>query len=436
MGAKSFVPPNAALRGRVVVPGSKSESNRALVCAVLARGESFLQGVAGGDDTARMIAAARLLGASIEERDGTVRVRTSIDTSATSHVVLDAGLAGTTSRFLTAIAALRRGRTTVTGGPGLRARPMGELHRLVRALGATVSAEREGFLPVTVEGLDLASSARQGAEPVVLTARGDVSSQFISAIMMIAPIVGGLRIRLEGPVVSREYLHMTAAVMQSFGAQVLVRGDEVEVASSDYRATQFVVNPDWSSASYAFAAVAIAGGSVTVPSLRVDTAQPEAKFLEVLKLVGCTVRVSPGNEGVEVSRDSSQLLTGVDVDMSAMSDLVPTLAVIAACADSPTNIRGVGFIRSKESDRLGDLSAELSKCGVLAEVQPDGLRIEPRPLRSAVLVPHDDHRLAMSLALLGLVQSNISVEDPDVVGKSWPDFWSSMSTGFGLEILG
>jgi 3-phosphoshikimate 1-carboxyvinyltransferase len=382
-----------------------------------------------------MIAAARLLEASIEERDGTVRVRTSIDTSATSHVVLDAGLAGTTSRFLTAIAALRRGRTTVTGGPGLRARPMGELHRLVRALGATVSAEREGFLPVTVEGLDLASSARQGAEPVVLTARGDVSSQFISAIMLVAPLLGGVRIRLDGPVVSREYLHMTAAVMQSFGAQVLVRDGVVEVASGGYRATQFVVNADWSSASYAFAAVAIAGGSVLVPSLRVDTAQPEAKFLEVLKLVGCTVRVLPDNEGVEVSRESSQRLTGVAVDMSAMSDLVPTLAVIAACADSSSIIRGVGFIRSKESDRLGDLSAELAKCGVLAEVQPDGLRIEPKPLRSAVLVPHDDHRLAMSLALLGLVQSNISVEDPDVVAKSWPDFWSAMSTGFGLEIL-
>ena len=436
MATKGFSPRHAALSGAVDVPGSKSVSNRALVCAALADGVSFLHGVADGDDTRRMIAAAQVLGASVELHEDSVQVRGPIDRSATSHVVLDTGLAGTTSRFLTGVAALRRGRTTVTGEPGLRARPMGELHRLVRALGATVSAEREGFLPVTVEGLDLASSARQGAEPAVLTARGDVSSQFISAIMLVAPLLGGVRIRLEGPVVSREYLHMTAAVMQSFSANVLVRDGEIEVAGGNYRATTFVVDADWSSASYVFAAVAIAGGSATVPKLRVDTAQPEARFLEVLKAAGCSVRVRGDAQGVEVSRDMSRPLAGVDVDMSDMSDLVPTMAAIAACASSPTVIRGVGFIRSKESDRLGDLAAELCKCGVRTEVQPDGLRIEPRPLRSSVLVPHDDHRLAMSLALLGLVQPDVSVEDPDVVGKSWPNFWSAMSSGLGLAVLG
>ena len=161
-----------------------------------------------------------------------------------------------------------------------------------------------------------------------------------------------------------------------------------------------------------------------------------SRFLEVLKAAGCSVRVRGDAQGVEVSRDMSRPLAGVDVDMSDMSDLVPTMAAIAACASSPTVIRGVGFIRSKESDRLGDLAAELCKCGVRTEVQPDGLRIEPRPLRSSVLVPHDDHRLAMSLALLGLVQPDVSVEDPDVVGKSWPNYWSAMSSGLGLAVVG
>jgi 3-phosphoshikimate 1-carboxyvinyltransferase len=433
---KGFLPPSRHIAGSVVVPGSKSLSNRALVCAALGDGESQILGVASGDDTGRMIAAITQLGAKVEGGSGSLVIRGPINTADTAPLILDAGLAGTTSRFLTAVAALRRGETTITGGPGLRARPMGELHRLVRELGATVKCDREGCLPVTVRGVDLATESPTAGSPRLLTARGDTSSQFISAVMMVAPWLGGAHIRLEGIVVSREYLQMTAQVMQHFGVAAKVDSNDVLVPQGRYRASRFVAEADWSSASYVFGAAAIVGGSVRVPLLRRDTTQPESRFLEVLEAVGCHVRLVEGEGGVEVSRKENDVLRGASVDMSSMSDLVPTLAAIAACASSPTEIRGVGFIRTKESDRLGDLAHELSRCGVGATVFEDGIRIEPRPLKSSDIDPHDDHRLAMALSLLGLRHEGISVRDASVVEKSWPAFWQDMSSGLNLGVVG
>lgn len=426
VSSESFAPVTAPLHGVVRVPGSKSVSNRALVCAALAPGESRLTGVASGDDTIRMVAGLQQLGAEIEVGGDTVQVRRAIGRASRDVIVIDAGLAGTTSRFLSAVAALRVGASTITGDPGLLRRPMGELHRLLRDIGADVTSEREGFLPVTIAG----APERHAGPTAEITARGDVSSQFISALMMIAPLLGGLRINVSGAVVSRGYLAMTADVMASFGVTVQLANEVVVVPAGPYRADAFHVDADWSSASYPFAAVAIASGEVTVPGLRSDSAQPEAGFVDVLARMGCTV--SEDATGVMVSRDAQRPLIGVDVDMAEMSDLVPTLAAIAACATSPTRIRGVGFIRAKESDRLGDLAGELGACGALVEVHEDGLSITPRALQSAVVNPHDDHRLAMSLALLGVRQAGIVVSDAPVVAKSWPTFWSAMRQGLGL----
>lgn len=426
MTVESLTPAAGPLRGDVSVPGSKSISNRALICAALANGESRVSGVAGGDDTARMIDGLRVLGAALdvsgdEERSITVRVRSAVAYAATAPVQIDAGLAGTTSRFLTAVAALRTGTTTVTGAPGLVRRPMSELHRLLRDLGASVQSERDGYLPVTLQAGDHAKHMRH------ITARGDVSSQFISGVMMIAPLLGGVQIRIDGPVVSREYLEMTARVMQAFGGVVEVSPSLISVAAGEYSGISFEVDSDWSSASYPFAAAAIVGGSVTVPGLQSESMQPEAQFVDVLARMGCVVRHD--RNGVTVSRDPDRDLIGIEVDMSSMSDLVPTVAALAACANGMTRISGVGFIRAKESDRLGDLATELRKCGAQVEVEPDGLAITPAPLRAAVIDPHDDHRLAMSLALLGLRQSGISVSNAEVVSKSWPNYWSAMRLG-------
>ncbi|MFM7307889.1 MAG: 3-phosphoshikimate 1-carboxyvinyltransferase, partial [Actinomycetota bacterium] len=253
-----------------------------------------------------------------------------------------------------------------------------------------------------------------------------------------------LEIVIDGPVVSREYLHMTAHVMSDFGAAVNISAavdivsDEndndmagsrtvVRVGAGRYTATTFRVDADWSSASYPLAAAAIAGGVVRVPSLRADSAQPEAGFVSVLTTMGCSVKhVNDSNfVGVEVSRTSAPLRGG-NFDMSAMSDLVPTLAAVAACATTATEIRGVGFIRAKESDRISDLARELRKCGTEVTELNDGLRIQPRSLTAATIDPHEDHRLAMALALLGLRQPGVVVSNPGVVGKSWPRYWQAM----------
>jgi 3-phosphoshikimate 1-carboxyvinyltransferase len=411
------------LQGTVEVPGSKSVSNRALVCAALAVGASRVHGVADGDDTARMVQGLRQLGVRIDADASDLVVHGPIDVDG-APTTIDAGLAGTTSRFLTAVAALRSKPTVVTGAEALRRRPMGDLHRLLRELGADVVAGTEGRLPVTVSGLRASPDARR------LVARGDVSSQFVSAVMMVAPCIGGVRLALAGDVPSRGYLKMTADVMTRFGARVAVSNDGIEVSSTPYRAGEFVVPADWSSAGYPFAAAAIAGGEVRVPGLRDDGTQPEAGFVEVLKRMGCTARTD--ERGIAVLRDPGTALRGVDADMSAMSDLVPTLAAVAVCATTPTRIRGVGFIRNKESDRIGDLAAELRECGAEVGVHDDGLSIEPSRLRGCVVQPHDDHRLAMSLALLSLREPGIMVADAAVVGKSWPAYWTAMRLGLGL----
>lgn len=445
MTVRSFVAPRATLSGMatlvgtVTIPGSKSLSNRALVCAALAPSESLLRGVATGADTGNMVAGLHTLGAVIEQQlDGATNliVRRGVDLSEPTACTVHAGLAGTTSRFLTAVAALRVGRTTVDGDVGLRRRPMGDVVRLLQTLGADVQELGEAnCLPLAVRRGALELSRDVGERPI-LAAQGGVSSQFVSAVMMIAPHLGGLVISVPANMVSLEYIHMTAEVMRAFGAQVEVSDTRVKVGAAPYAGTQYDIGGDWSSASYPFAAVAIAGGEVRVAGLRgswaLPHAQPEAKFASVLQSMGCEVRFDAN--AVIVSRGAAQPLRGVDVDMGQMSDVVPTLAVIAACAEGPTTIRGVGFIRAKESDRIGDLAAELRAVGTEVQELPDGMRIVPRTLRVAVLDTHDDHRLAMSLALLGLRCEGVAVREPDVVGKSWPEYWQSLANGLRLEL--
>ena len=298
---------------------------------------------------------------------------------------------------------------------------MGPLHDSLAALGATVEpGEQEGHLPVTVSG------PLRRADAVVMP--GDVSSQYITAMMLIAPYVpGGLKLWLSTSLVSRPYLQITSSVMDGFGvSEVEVHQRHVTVGAGEYLPTEFVVEPDASSASYPLAAAAMVGGAVSVQGLGSASVQGDARFVEVLAEMGCITVVAPDSTVVMRRRDTP--LRGLEIDMSGISDLVPTLAVVATQAVTPTRITGVGFIRDKESDRLGDLAAELSKAGARVTVEPDGLLIEPTDLlQPARLATHHDHRLAMSFGLLGLVVDGIEIEDPDVVSKSWPGFWDMLA---------
>jgi 3-phosphoshikimate 1-carboxyvinyltransferase len=402
----------------VTVPGSKSIANRALVCAALADGDSRLRGLPGGDDTVAMVSCLQALGIGLTMEGDDAVVDGSGGVIVASDVVLDANLAGTTSRFVTAVAALGTGPITVDGAPPLRRRPMAPLHDALAALGVIVEpGETAGGLPVTVRG----PLTKGGAVAI----RGDVSSQYLTALMLIAPLLeDGVRLQLTTPLVSLPYVRLTAAVMASFDLRgVEVGAAEIVVPQGRYAGRDQTIEPDASSASYPLAMAAVAGGRVQVSGLHRDSAQGDIAFADLLEQMGCTV--DDDTDGLAVTRDPDQLLTGIDVDMADISDLVPTLAAVAATAITPTTISGVGFIRAKESDRLGDLAAELATLGADVAVTVDGLHIEPAgPLRAADLGTHHDHRLAMAFGVLGAAVDGIGVADPDVVSKSWPGYWT------------
>jgi 3-phosphoshikimate 1-carboxyvinyltransferase len=242
--------------------------------------------------------------------------------------------------------------------------------------------------------------------------------------MLIAPLLdGGLAVALTTPLVSLPYVELTAAVMTAFGSGPIEVGDDrVVVPPGGYRGRAYAIEPDASSASYPLAMAAVAGGHVRIAGLRAASAQGDVIFVELLARMGC--RVDDGREGLGVARDPKAALRGIDVDLRDSSDLVPTLAVVAAAASTSTRIRGVGFVRTKESDRLSDLATELAKAGAAVRVDPDGLTIDPAALHAARLDPHQDHRLAMAFGVLGSWVGGIEVADPDVVTKSWPDYWS------------
>lgn len=439
VGSRRIVPRTGPLDATVMVPGSKSITNRALVCALLADGTSTLRGVAPGDDTAAMLDCVRAFGAATEAgasggdlglglgRD-MVRVTGVGGELREGPLTLHAQLAGTTSRFVTAVAALGAGPYLIDGLAPLRTRPMAPLHDALAQLGAKLEpAGGWGHLPVTVSG-GVTRRGRSATAPTTVALRGDVSSQFVTALMLIGPYLpGGLRIALTTPLVSRPYLDITVAVMEAFGVPfVEVRDDSVAVPPGRYGATDYAVEPDASSASYPLAAAAVCGGTVRVPGIGATSLQGDARFVAVLEQMGCAV--GQGDGATEVRRSGP--LRGVAVDMGPMSDLVPTLAVVAAFADTPTEITGVGFIRAKESDRIGDLVHELRACRIGATELGDGLRIEPSEPVGAPVATHHDHRLAMSLALLGLRVEGVEIDDPGVVSKSWPEYWR-MLDGLG-----
>ncbi|MFV0308454.1 MAG: 3-phosphoshikimate 1-carboxyvinyltransferase [Desertimonas sp.] len=403
-----------------VVPGSKSVANRALVIAALADGDSVLHNIPDGDDTAALVAGLAELGVATTAGDGAAMI---VGTGGRFEpsvgdgpVRVDAKLAGTTSRFLTALAALVPGGVTIDGEPPLRRRPMGPLHDALGQLGVSVDApEGPGTLPATISG------------PLTVGGRvnlpGHVSSQYLTALMLIGPLLdGGLRIELTSPLVSVPYVRLTAWVMAEFGAaDVAMTEREIWVGPGRYTGRRFEIEPDASTASYPLGIAAVAGGRVVVEGLTANSAQGDAALVDLLIGMGC--RPTPG-PALGIERDPAVALTGIDADLADVSDLVPTLAAVAATASSPSRFTGIGFIRAKESDRLGDLATELGKLGAAITVEDDGLLIQPATLHGdALLDPHHDHRLAMAFGVLAAVLPGIRVTDPDVVTKSWPGYW-------------
>ena len=401
-------------------PGSKSITNRALVCAALARGTSRLEGVLLADDTEAMIACLRELGVRlhVDADAASIDVRGVRGEPPVEGALLDARLSGTTSRFVMPIAALGRATVVLDGGEPLRRRPMGDLITALRDLGASITElGDEAVLPVQIDADHL-----EGGRIAV---RGDVSSQFLSALLLAAPCMDeGLQVSVSTELVSRPYVDMTLAVMDAFGAHSTVGDDrEIAVLPTGYRACErYSVEPDASAASYFFAAAAIRGGTVRVVGLGTTSLQGDVAFVDVLERMGARVRRS--EDWIEVT--GTGVLHGVEADFADISDTAQTIAAVAVHADSPTRITGIGFIRGKETDRVTAVVDELRRCGIEATQDDDGFTVVPGTPQPAVVRTYDDHRMAMSFSLLGLRHPGIRIADPGCVAKTVPDYWTRL----------
>ena len=407
------VPPGHALRGRVVPPGSKSITNRALLLAALARGTSRLSGALKSDDTAFMAAALRQMGVSVAEPVATGFTVAAAGRLLAPGVPLHLGNAGTATRFLTAAAAGVDGEVVIDGDAHMRKRPIAPLVAALRRLGVDAAAET-GCPPVLVRG-------RGGFAGGRVEIDGGLSSQYVSALLMVGACAEGpVEVALTGhDIGARGYVDLTLAAMAAFGAAVEPAGDAAwRVAPTGYRATDFAVEPDASAATYLWAAEALTGGAIDLGFAPASSSQPDAQARD---LIARFPHLPPA------------------IDGSQMQDAVPTLAVLAAFNETPVRFTGVANLRVKECDRLAALATELSRIAPgLGREEGDDLVVASDPALSGAIRParietYSDHRIAMSFALAGLRTHGITILDPGCVAKTYPGYWADLaSLGVGL----
>jgi 3-phosphoshikimate 1-carboxyvinyltransferase len=416
------IPTAGALDATIRPPGSKSITNRALICAALADGKSVLSGVLDSEDTRVMIDALRALGVAVDgdAAAGILTVTGCGGQIPLSNANLYVANSGTTIRFLTAMLAACDGEYLLDGTPRMRERPIGDLAAALNQLGAEIKTHGGGCPPVLVVSSGLAGGA--------VTIRGDISSQYLSGLLMAAPYARSpVHVQIEGTLVSQPYVHMTLAVMRSFGVSVAAPSlDNISIPTGQYHGCDYAIEPDASAASYFWAAPAIAGGRVTVEGLSRSSLQGDVAFTEVLAKMGC--RVDYSSDSITVH--AAERLRGVDVDMNAISDTVQTLAAVALFADGPTTITGVAHNRHKETDRIADLATELRKVGATVDELPDGLKITPPvslPTGGVIFDTYNDHRMAMSLSLIGLRVPGVQVRDPGCTAKTYPNFFVDLA---------
>jgi len=411
-------PPAASVR----VPGSKSLTNRALAIAAMADGPSTLTGALDSEDTRVMVQALKALGiAVVHDTDiAQIRVEGCGGRVPVRQASLDVANSGTSLRFLTAMLATGVGTYQLDGTSRMRQRPIADLLAALRDLGVRARSDLgTGCPPVTIEA--------RGLDGGFCTVRGDVSSQFLSGLLMASPYANDtVTVEVQGVLVSRPYVSMTLAVMEAFGVKTGNRKfRRFDVYPAHYRGRAFAIEPDASAASYFFALAALTGGTITVEGLGTASLQGDLAFVDVLEHMGCTVQRQPDRTTV-----TGGALRAVDVDMNAISDTVMTMAVVALFADGISRIRNVGHIRHKETDRIAALAAELRKLGASVDELPDGLVIEPPApamLQPARIDTYDDHRMAMSFALAGLKIPGVTILDPGCVAKTYPGFWDDLA---------
>lgn len=399
--------PTGRLRGSVTLPASKSESNRALIIQALSGAASRLDNLSEANDT-RII--TRLLQATGQE--------------------LNAEDAGTVMRFMTAYLAVTDRQAILTGTPRMQQRPIGILVDALRQLGARIAYVRqEGFPPLQFNGID-----RTQTYPAVLPVRGDISSQYISALLMVAPLFPrGLTLELQGKIGSRPYILMTLALMQHFGVHGTLTGATITVPPQQYRANQYTIESDWSGASYWYSLVALAQeATVTLRGLRRASFQGDSVIATMMENLG--VRTTYADAGLTLTKTDK--LESFRYDFSDCPDLAQTVAVVAAAKGLAVEMTGLESLRIKETDRIAALQQELAKVGGGLADQGNGIfRVTPAKniTGQPVFATYEDHRMAMALAPLALL-TPIVIEEPGVVKKSYPGFWRDLAEmGFTVQ---
>ena len=402
----------------MTAPPSKSYTHRALIAGALASGTSMVVNPLKAEDTVLTIAALRTLGIAIEKKVDRVIIR-GCDGSipAGEAVTLDLNNSGTSLRLLTSLALLGSHPVTLTGSARMQERPIGPLADALPALGGSVTfLNKNGYPPLQVSG-----HLKGGRVSI----DGSISSQFISSILIAAPYAENeVEVVIPSPPASASYLDITLDVMKDFGAVVTrEKYERFCVSNKDhYTSRSYSVEGDYSSASYFFAIAAICGGRVTVSNLKAESVQGDRRFLDALSIMGCTVTSSPDSVTVERSGD----LVGITFDMATSPDTVQTLCMVAAVAKTPTTITGIAHLKFKESNRINGTAERLRSLGAHVMVGNDSLTISPAPLHGGTINPANDHRTAMSFAVLGLGTGGITITDAECVNKSFPEFWDTL----------
>jgi len=409
-----------SVNASITPPGSKSLTNRALIIAAMTAGRSTLTGALDSDDTIAMLDSLQRLGvqASHDSATATMTVNGAGGDFPNKTAELFIGNSGTSIRFLTAMLGFSGGNYKLDGIQRMHERPIGPLVDAIRSLGGGISAlSPDDCPPVQIDGQAIAGGQ--------VTLSGSLSSQYLSGLLMASPIAKEtVTLQIEGPLISKPYVKMTCEVMKSFGVEV--EADEeanrfVIPAGQNYVATNYAIEPDASAASYFWAVPAIVGGKATIHGLTEDALQGDVGFVRCLEKMGCEIEL--GKDYISVSGPAKH---GIEIDMADVSDTVQTLSAVALFVDGPTTVTNVAHNRVKETDRIGNLAIELRKFGVQVDEHPDGLTIHPAPLNGATIETYDDHRMAMSLSLVGLKQSGVTILNPGCVSKTYPNFFADL----------
>jgi len=398
----------------VTVPGSKSYTHRTFIAAALSNGQCRIENYLDSDDTNYTLSALKQFGAYSEKTSGCVTIKGRIGEIDASEKPIYLGNSGTSMRLLTAYAAIGNGRYVLTGSERMHERPIHHLLDGLNQLGVkALSLNDNKCPPVEVFG------SKFDGGTVHLNC--SISSQFLSGLLLIAPYTkNGMEIYVSHGPVSKPYIDMTIDIMSQFGVDVKRSGyDYFKIDGSQiYQSGQYAVEPDCSQASYFWAAAAITGHSIKVNGISKESSQGDVRFVDVLSAMGC--RVIHESDGITVTGEK---LSGIEVDMADMPDLVPTLGVIAAFAKGVTVIKNVAHLKVKESDRLSAVINELTKMGISAKSEKDDLIITGGNPHGAVIETYDDHRIAMCFAVAGLRVPGIEIKNEQCVEKSFPTYW-------------